>query len=204
MPVVAPQLSIVGFNGTTLSVLTGGNADASGSQGNTADATFTWTFTPSGGAIGTSVPVPTGTTAFSLTAAYKGGYSTSKSGKVALVDLVANFSLSPNPVVKGSPLTLVNLMQKGPAATLNSVDYSINNGGSSGTLADDLQQRQRHRDGHRAGHGRAVHDHAHLETTRLPAIRYRRRLRPRSRSRRWTSRRARSSRSRATPREPRS
>ncbi len=68
-------------------------------------------------------------------ATYKGGYSTSKSGSVVQVDLVPNFSLTPNPVLKGSNLTLKNLMQIGAAATVTSVDYAITPGGGSGTLA---------------------------------------------------------------------
>ena len=61
IPVVAPQLSLVGWNGSTLQVLAGNsnNGDASGSQGNTAEASFLWTFTPSGSASGAVVTVPT-------------------------------------------------------------------------------------------------------------------------------------------------
>jgi PKD repeat protein len=131
-----PQISIVGFDGTTLSVLAGNpnNGDASGSQGNVAEASFNWTFTPSGSATGPVVTVPSNATAFSLTATYKGGYSTSKSGTVQQVDLVPNFSATPNPVLKSSPLTLKNLMQKAAAAVLNSVTYAIAPSGGSGTL----------------------------------------------------------------------
>ena len=79
--------------------------------------------------------VPSGATSFSVVATYKGGYSTSKSGTVVQVDLVPNFSLTPNPVLKGANLTLKNLMQIGAAATVTSVDYAITPGGGSGTLA---------------------------------------------------------------------
>ena len=134
IPVVAPQLSIVGYNGNTLQVLAGNpnNGDARASQGNIGDGTgsngalFTWAFSPSGGpATGTLVTVPVAATSFILTAAYKGGYSASKSGTVSQVDLVPNFSLPPNPVLTGSSITLRNLMQKASAATLNSMCYAI-------------------------------------------------------------------------------
>lgn len=136
VPLLQPQVSIVGFDGNTLSVLAGNpnNGDASGSQGNVAEAAFNWTFTPSGSASGSVITVPTNATAFSLTATYKGGYSTSKNGSVSQVDLVPNFSLTPNPVLKSSNITLKNLMQKAAAATLNSVDYAISPSGGSGTL----------------------------------------------------------------------
>ncbi len=132
-----PQISIVGFDGNTLSVLAGNpnNGDASGSQGNTAEATFNWTFTPGGPLTGPVVTVPSNATSFSLNVTYKGGYSTAVNGSVVQVDLVPNFSLSPNPVLKSSTLTLKNLMQKASAATLNSVDYSLSPSGGSGTLA---------------------------------------------------------------------
>ena len=133
-PVLQPQIVIVGYNGNVLQVLTGGTADARGSQGNTAESTFAWTFTPGGAASGLNPTVPSGATAFSVAATYKGGYSTSKSGTVVQVDLVPNFSLAPNPVLKGSNLTLKNLMQIGAAATVTSVDYAITPGGGSGTL----------------------------------------------------------------------
>jgi PKD repeat protein len=131
-----PQIAIVGYDGVTLSVLAGNpnNGDASGSQGNVAEATFNWTFTPGGPATGPIVTVPSNATSFSLTVTYKDGYSTSKSGAVLQVDLVPNFSLTPNPVLKSSALTLKNLMQKAAAAVLNSVTYAITPSGGSGTL----------------------------------------------------------------------
>ena len=79
--------------------------------------------------------VPVAATSFSLTATYKGGYTTSKSGTVSQVDLVPNFSLAPNPVLNERPsITLSNLMQKATAATLNSRSYAITPGGGGGTL----------------------------------------------------------------------
>ena len=132
-----PQISIVGFDGTTLSVLAGNpnNGDASATQGNVAEATFNWTFTPSGTATGQIVTIPLTATSFTLTVTYKTGYSTSKTGPIQQVDLVPNFSLTPNPVLKSASLTLRNLMQKAAAATLNSVTYAITPTGGSGTLA---------------------------------------------------------------------
>ena len=142
LPVLQPQIAIIGYNGNVLQVLTGGTADARGSQGNLGDgtvngggATFAWTFTPGGAASGLNPPVPAGASSFSVLASYKGGYTTSRSGSVVQVDLVPNFSLTPNPVLKGSNLTLKNLMQIGSAATLTSVSYAITPGGASGTLA---------------------------------------------------------------------
>jgi hypothetical protein len=122
---LAPQVSIAGFDGTTLRVLSGGSADASGSQGNIAEATSTWTFTPGGVLSGSIVTVPANAATFSLTATYRGGYSTTQSGAVTQVDLVPNFSLSPNPVLVSGTLTLTNLMQKGSSTTLGSVDYAV-------------------------------------------------------------------------------
>ena len=95
IPVLQPQISIVGYNGNVLQVLTGGIADASGSQGNTAEAAFAWTFTPGGPKTGLTPTVPAGAASFTLVATYKGGYTTSKSGTVVQVDLVPNFSLTP-------------------------------------------------------------------------------------------------------------
>ncbi len=135
LPVLQPQISIVGYNGNVLQVLTGGTADARGSQGNTAEATFAWTFTPGGAASGLNPTVPAGASSFTLLATYKGGYTTGKQGSVVQVDLVPNFSLTPNPVLKNSNLTMKNLMQIGAAATVTSVGYAISGGGGSGTLA---------------------------------------------------------------------
>ena len=133
---VPPAVSIVGYDGNTLQVLAGNanNGDASASQGNTAEASFLWTFSPSGSANGTVVTVPTTATGFSLTATYKGGYTVVKTGAVQQVDLVPNFTMAPNPVLKGASLTLTNRMQKASAATLNSVTYLLTPGGLSGSL----------------------------------------------------------------------
>jgi PKD repeat protein len=137
--VLAPQINIVGYSGNTLQVLAGNpnNGDARGSLGNTAEATFAWSFTPPSGTVfGTLVSVPSNATNFSLTATYKGGYAVTKSGFVQQVELVPNFSLTPNPVLKSTALTLKNLMQIGAAATVTSVSYSINSSPVlSGTLA---------------------------------------------------------------------
>ncbi len=128
VPLLQPQVAIVGFNGTLLSLLSGGNADARPSQGNTGEATFAWTFTPGGAASGINPPIPAGAGAsgtFSVKATYKGGYTNTKAGAYQLVDLVPNFSASPNPVLISAPLTLKNLMQIGGTTTLNSVEYAL-------------------------------------------------------------------------------
>jgi len=125
--VSAPPISIVGYNGNVLQVLAGtsNNGDASASQGNTAEATFTWAFTPSGTATGMVVSVPSLATAFTLTAAYKGGFSVTKSGAVQQVDLVPNFSATPTVVLINANLALRNLMQIGGGTSLNFVDWAI-------------------------------------------------------------------------------
>ncbi len=136
--IVCPQVSIASYTGSagtcaksggTLALPTGGNADASGSKGNLAEASFAWTFNfPSGppaGASGMVVPVPNGASGFSLTISYPGGYQATASGAVALTSsLVAAFSTQ-NPVVRSSPFILSNEMTKAPTTTLNSVDYTI-------------------------------------------------------------------------------
>ncbi len=143
--VVCPQANIVGytgFSGTcaktggTLNVLTGGNADASGSKGNLAEASFNWSFTGANPISASSavVPVPAGDTGFTLTITYPGGYTATASGTIVQASLVAAFSVSPNPVVTtntdpNSKLTLTNLMQIAADGTaLNSVDYLMNPG----------------------------------------------------------------------------
>jgi PKD domain len=134
--VLAPTVSIVGFDGSVLHVLAGNpnNGDASASTGNTGEATFSWTFTPSGNASGTVVTIPPSATGFSLLATYKDGFSVTKTGSIQQVDLVPNFSLTPTTVLKGGTMTSKNLMQKAAAATLNSVDYAFTPSGGSGTL----------------------------------------------------------------------
>ncbi len=130
IPVAVPQIAIAAFSGGVLSVLTGGNADASATKGN--PTAFNWVFNP--GAIprgpAAVVAVPSGATSFSLVVPYA-GFSANVSGSVSQVDLVPAFSVSPNPVIVSTPLTLTNQMQKGAAATLNSVDYSIDGGSFS-------------------------------------------------------------------------
>src|SRR5262245_15623749 len=81
------------------------------------------------------ITVPTNATGFSLLATYKDGFSVTKTGSIQQVDLVPNFSPSPNPVLHGANLKLTNLMQKAAAATLNSVDWAFSSGGGSGTVA---------------------------------------------------------------------
>jgi hypothetical protein len=132
IPVAVPQIAIAAFSGGVLNVLTGGTADASATQGN--PTAFNWVFNPGSIPRGPAavVAVPSGATSFSLTVPYA-GYSASVSGSVSQVDLVPAFTTSPNPVIVSTTLTLTNQMQKGPAATLNSVDYAID-GGSFGSL----------------------------------------------------------------------
>ncbi len=77
VPVLAPAVNIVGWNGTLLQVLAGNpnNGNASASQGNTAEANFAWTFTcaPACGALnGPIVTIPVAATAFSLIADVQG------------------------------------------------------------------------------------------------------------------------------------
>jgi len=141
LSVACPQASIAGYSGSTgicvktggtLTLPTGGNADASGSKGNLAEASFVWTFTfPSGPpatAAGPVVPMPNGASAFTLTIAFPGGYQATASGAVALTpSLVAAFSTQ-KPVVRGSRFIVANEMEKAPTTTLNSVDSLINPG----------------------------------------------------------------------------
>ncbi|MCA1611357.1 MAG: PKD domain-containing protein [Acidobacteria bacterium] len=98
LPFVMPSIGISGFSAGVLRVLTGGSADATPTTGNTADATFQWSF--SGGAggapTGITVPVPAGATGFSLTVTWRGGYSKSVTGTVVQTDLVPAFTILPN------------------------------------------------------------------------------------------------------------
>ena len=136
IPFVAPQARVASFSGGVLTVLSGGNADATPSQGNIADATFAWTFSggAGGAASGSIAPVPAGATGFGLTVTYRGGYVSSVAGSVTQLDLVPDFSLAPNPALPGSTLTLTNQMQIGNA-TLDSVQYAINAGASPSPFA---------------------------------------------------------------------
>ena len=143
----APSAEIAGLFGTVLRVLTGGQADASGSQGNVAEATFTWTFQTSAGPLapmtGPVVNVPAGVIGFDLAIQYKGGYVARASGSVDQKDLVPEFSVSPNPVLNGGTLTIQNQMLIGNAV-LNSVGYtirdSVGNAVASGVLANATTQ----------------------------------------------------------------
>ena len=135
-----PQIGILGYNATTstLSVLSGGNADATPTQGNTAEATFQWTFNPGNVArSGISVPVPTGASTFTLLVTWKAGYSQSLTGNINQTDLVPEFTMSPaSPpgVTVNGTVTLTNAMQKSPATVLNSVDYAIGAGNCPANL----------------------------------------------------------------------
>ncbi len=144
--VACPQPKIVGFtgftgvcakSGGTLNVLIGGNANASGSSGNLAEASYAWTFTGPNPASASSavVPVPSGATGFTLTITYPGGYQATASGTIVQASLVAAFSLAPDPVLINTPLTLTNQMQKASTTTLNSVDYVINPGTCDSTFS---------------------------------------------------------------------
>ena len=142
LSVACPQASIAGYAGATgtcaktggtLTMPTGGNADARSSKGNLNEASFSWTFSfPSGPpatAAGPVVPMPNGASAFALTIAFPGGYQATASGAVMLTpSLVAAFSTQ-SPVTRGSPFILANEMEKAPTTTLNSVDSLINPGG---------------------------------------------------------------------------
>jgi len=125
----APQVNITGYDGNNLLILSGGSADASGSTGNTAEASFTWSFTCSptcGQLTGPTVTVPTAATAFTLVVTYKGDYQVTKSGGIQQVDLVPSFAISSSlPALVNGSMTLKNTMQKGPSTSLNSVDYAI-------------------------------------------------------------------------------
>jgi hypothetical protein len=73
--------------------------------------------------------VPDGTSAFSLTITYPGGYQATAAGAVTLTgsSFVADFQ-TPSPVVRGSAFSLTNRMQKPATTTLNSVDSLISQG----------------------------------------------------------------------------
>ncbi|MDQ2978745.1 MAG: hypothetical protein M3R62_05960, partial [Acidobacteriota bacterium] len=136
IPFVMPQIGIANFSGGVLRVLTGPSAvaDATPTQGNTADATFLWSFSggPGGAPTGITVPVPSGAMSFTLTVTWKGGYTRILPGTIVQADLVPSFSMSPNPAPVNATVTLTNTMQKG-AATLTSVDSSVVAGSCPGT-----------------------------------------------------------------------
>ena len=137
IPFVMPQIGIVNLSGGVLRVLTGvaGGADATPTQGNTADATFLWSFTGGpGGTAGTiTAPVPLGATGFSLTVTWRGGYVRTLSGSIVQTDLVPSFSMSPNPATVSGTVTLTNTMQKSPTTALTSVDSSVVAGSCPGS-----------------------------------------------------------------------
>lgn len=129
IPVAAPQARIAGLDTSVsppvLRVLSGqGIADASGSQGNLAEATFLWQFTPGGGGSTPSVAVPANATAFSLTITYPGGYTAAISGNVSQVDLVPDFSPASGSMTVGGSLTITNRMQKASSVIVTSVEYA--------------------------------------------------------------------------------
>jgi hypothetical protein len=145
--VLAPTVYVNGFANPvpTINVLTSEGVlsalSSPSTQGNTADATFQWTFTPPGSAAGPVVNVPSNATDFSLSVTYKDGYvAPTVAGLINQTDLVAAFSLQSSSVLVGpnGQLTLINKMQKAASATLNRVDYLVLQGEttiSSGTLA---------------------------------------------------------------------
>ena len=138
LAVGCPQAIVAAYTGFTgtcaksggmLTLPAGGNADASNSKGNLAEASFSWIFNfPSGSgadATGPVVPVPNGAIAFTLTIAFPGGYQATASGGVTLTSsLIAAFSTQ-NPVVRSSSFNLTNEMVKASTTTLNSVDSLI-------------------------------------------------------------------------------
>ena len=138
IPVVCPQANILGytgFSGTcaktagTLNILSGGNADASASQGNLVEASVNWSFTGQNpiSVQGAVVPVPSGATGFTLTITYPGGYKATAQGSIAQASLIPAFSLVPDPVLLNTSLTLTNQMQLANA-TLNSVNAVVTQG----------------------------------------------------------------------------
>jgi PKD repeat protein len=139
---VFPQIIIAGLNTSVspalLQVLTGsGVADASGSLGNLAQATFDWTFNPGGVKFSTAkvTSLPGNATSFALTITYKGGYAATQTGNISQVDLVPDFTPTSSSVLVGGNLTITNKMQKGTGVTVNSVEYKWDSDASYTTLA---------------------------------------------------------------------
>jgi PKD repeat protein len=134
--VAIPSVVVTGLNAGALNVLSGGSADASSSQGNLAEATFAWAFRGATGALPpptcqpvasncAKVLVPSAAISFTLDVTYLGGYRAPQvAGAVNVVDLVPDFSPTSASVVKGGGVVLTNKMQKGSAATLQSVEAS--------------------------------------------------------------------------------
>ncbi|HEY7114307.1 MAG TPA: PKD domain-containing protein [Thermoanaerobaculia bacterium] len=140
--VAFPKVLIAGLNTSVspalLQVLTGsGVADASGSQGNLADATFAWTFNPGGLQFSTAkvTNLPGNATSFALTITYKGGYTATQTGNISQVDLVPDFTPASGSIVVGGNLAITNKMQKGTGVTVNSVEYKWDSDASYTTLA---------------------------------------------------------------------
>jgi hypothetical protein len=136
-----PQAVIAGYanftgtcskTGGTLTVPSGGNADASSTKGNVSDAVFSWGFTfpagPPAAAQGVIVPVPNGANGFSLTVAFPGGYQVTASGAIAFIPSLTPTFTTENPVVRGSSFVVINQMEKASTTTLNSVDSLITPG----------------------------------------------------------------------------
>ncbi|HKF42441.1 MAG TPA: hypothetical protein VKG01_05025 [Thermoanaerobaculia bacterium] len=133
-----PQVVIAGYSGFTgtcneaggtLTVATGGSADASATKGNLSEATLAWTFTfpagPPSNLQGPVVNVPAGATGFVLTATFPGGYQATATGAVSQTPaLIASFT-APAGVVRGSAFPVTNQMTKPASTTLNSVDWLI-------------------------------------------------------------------------------
>jgi PKD repeat protein len=134
--VAVPAVVVTGLNAGALNVLSGGSADASSSQGNLAEATFVWAFRGATGALPAptcqpvasncaKVLVPSAAISFTLDVTYLGGYRAPQvAGAVNVVDLVPDFSPTSASVVKGGGVVLTNKMQKGSAATLQTVEAS--------------------------------------------------------------------------------
>ena len=140
--VAFPKVIIAGLDTTQspalLQVLTGsGVADASGSQGNLAGATFAWTFNPGGVQFTTArvTNLPGNATSFALTITYKGGYTATQTGNISQVDLVPDFTPTSGSIVVGGNLTITNKMQKGTGVTVNSVESKWDTDASYSTLA---------------------------------------------------------------------
>ncbi len=138
-----PQARIAGFSGGVLRVLSGGQTDASGSDGNVTDASFNWAFFDTGGGDvgtpqGSHVSIPLASKTFRLTVVYRGGFTaTPLTGSIQQVDLVPDFSVSPAAVLHGTNVTLTNQMQKGTTTTLNAVRYAISSSATAPTSFPD-------------------------------------------------------------------
>lgn len=133
-----PTVYVNGQAGGAINVLSGAGvldalAASSPTQGNTAEAAFAWSCSPGCGTLpnASAVNIPATATSYALTVSYKDGYvAPTVSGSIVQKDLIPAFSLSPSTVVTPGQLTLTNLMQKSPLATINSVQYTIRQGGT--------------------------------------------------------------------------